>query len=643
MEQDQFKRGSELVHYTTDIFEAFKNGRAPWETVWEECWYNFLGQYQQNLNWRAKTEGKSGRSKHFVKITALKCHTAHSKLTDVLFPSNTGFPFDLVPEHLDEIGIDMETAKDLAHQTKNALQEQFTDMGLDDVFDSAILDLAIFGTGVIKGPIITTRIRRGVRPRMIAGMRVADIDKTISPYEVYQYPELAITFDHIPIWEYYVDPNAKSQEDSIGEIHFVRMLPADFALFSKQSGFDKAAVKDAIQKADQYNPDDKKYIMLGDNYTGTEGDKDKRVPVLEFWGLVPVSMLASAGVEIPSNIDADDIVEAVVVLAADNILLKAELSPFEKRPFHICQYKRRPNIIFGQGVAELMRDSQRMINSIIRLIIDNKAITGNGVFGANADRINMKKTGSMDLYPGKVFWTKGNFSPEEALKLFKFEDVFNGLDKLLELCFRLADEETALPKYTSGEQDSFLNKTATGISMLMTQANINLKPVLKNIDRLWIEPIVESAYAALVAINKMQVPLPFKIQATGFDSLIAKEIKLENMLRFMQITGSGQDAIFTDRMKIIKNAAHYLDQEDVMRNDEEIKALMQVLTEQAKAPDDLRARVDVDRLYPYLTKSERAQVLEQVGIKPDPGAPESVADLATPTKNKEKKKSESNS
>ena len=57
----------------------------------------------------------------------------------------------------------------------------------------------------------------------------------------------------------------------------------------------------------------------------------------------------------------------------------------------------------------------------------------------------------------------------------------NGLNQIIEIFRRFADETTSLPSYTHGEQTKSLNKTATGISMLMGAANVALKSTIKTL------------------------------------------------------------------------------------------------------------------------------------------------------------------
>jgi hypothetical protein len=67
----------------------------------------------------------------------------------------------------------------------------------------------------------------------------------------------------------------------------------------------------------------------------------------------------------------------------------------------------------------------------------------------------------------------------------------------------------------------------------------------------------------------------------------------------------------------MKEIFRILETDDLMRSDEEVKALIEQMAKQAGAPKDLREMVDIDRLYPFLYGSERVQILEQLGVAAD--------------------------
>lgn len=622
---------SSLSAYVQDLFEAFKTSRKPFEDVWIECWTNYLGQYQQNTAWKKETEGTANRSKIFIKLTTLKCNTAHSKIVDASFSGKGEVPFDAIPIDIEEMGMDPEMAKKMAAKIRARLQDHFREIELDEVMDTAVLECAILGTAVLKGPIVEVRRKLTARPRMIGGMPVSQMDSEINPYEMVEEESVLPVVDHVPLWEYFTDANAKKPSEAIGEIHFQRLLPAEFRKLAYQGGYDAQAVLEAAESVTVRDKDDFRFVQLGDDlYMGEAGAKDEKISTLEFWGLVPVRMLREGGCkDIPESYTDMDTIEAMVVLAGKGTVIKACINPIGRRPFYVCPYKKRPHIIYGQGVAEAMRDSQKMINSSARLIIDNKALSGNGMVAINLDRINTKRTKNLKVYPGKTWYTKGNFDPKEAIDSVNFTDVTQGLQDLMMMFERFADEETGIPKYSQGEQSSFLNKTAAGMSMLMTQANINLKTVMKNIDDFWIEPIVEAMHSWFMTFGEdNSIKMPIKIKAIGTDSLLAKEMKLESLAKFMQVTANPQDAIFVDRVKAMKVYAKSLDTEDIMRPDDEIKKIMDEMS--ARSQQEPKVDVDLDKLFPYLSRNEQVQILQSLGIQPDPNFIPPVKELPAP-------------
>ncbi|KAF0218804.1 MAG: hypothetical protein FD174_2587 [Geobacteraceae bacterium] len=610
---------NELSAYVKDIFDTFKTARAPFEERWRECQLNYLGQYQEATKWR-KTEGKGRRSKIFIKLTTLKCNTAHSRIIDAFLSGRKNIPFDVEAINAESYGISPDDAVKVSKKFKSKLEEHFKLIEASEKLNTAVLECAILGTAVLKGPIVEAKEKQVVTQRTIAGIPVNQLDKNINPYRMETQSEMVPTIDHIPLWEYYVDPNAKSTRESIGEIHFQRILPTQFMRMGMAGGYNRAAVKEAKRRATSVDPDDLRRDMLGDNWMGEQGNKDKRVSVIEYWGLVPVGMLRGYGVEdIPEDLDEDDCLEALVVLAADGIVVKACLNPLGFRPFYVSPYKKIPHQIYGEGVAGLMRDSQKMINSAARLIIDNKALSGNGVIAMLWNKIDWKRTGSADWYPGKVYYFKDGTNISEAIQLLRIPDVTQGLRELLEMFERFADEETGIPKYTSGDTGSFLNKTATGISMLMTAANVNLKSVMQNIDDYWIEPIVEGFYQWFMEMGEDQsIKIPLKIKATGADSLMAKEIKLENLLKAKQVTNGTPAALFIDDAKFWREVFYILEIPEVMRPDDQIDQIIETAAQQASQGKDLRELLRVDVIFPLLSGFEQAQVLEEMGIQPDP-------------------------
>lgn len=615
-----------LSSYVTDIFQEFRNGRRSFEDKAEEWWLNFLSQYQETQKWRTK-EGEENRSRLFVKLTQQKCYTAHAKVMDAL---GSDIPFDLEPLENLQYNIPAEALDFAATYRKRYISDYFKYIKLFDTVDDSVLDATIFPAAILKGPILITDRVPVVKRRMIAGMPAEQLDESLTPFMVTIEPVEKYICETVPFWDYYVDVNAKNIRRSIGEIHYKRLLPQEFRDLADDPGYDQDQMKAAIANIDNLKetmPDmdkDKTDKQLGDKFMGFEVIKDGKIPLVEFWGLVPAKMLREYGANVPENIKDDEDCEACVSMIDDSVgtIIKAKYNFYGYRPFMVFGVKKIPNSVYKHSIAGLMDDSQKMVNSAARLYIDNKALSGNGCVAIQSDKINWQRTGNAKIYPRKTFHLKGNATAAEAIQSVTFPDVTFGIKDMINMFMQLADEESGIPKYAQGEpQSSFMNKTATGISMIMSAANVNLKPFLKNIDDNVIEPLVEryDALFSMLGMYPPEVNIPLKISATGTISMMARELIVENMIRMLSITQNPQDAMLVKRREILRAIGEKLGLSKYVNSDAEMAKIDQMLTmRQAQQPIQSSGEVSIDKLFKDLTHLEQAQVLQSVGLQPDP-------------------------
>jgi hypothetical protein len=621
------EKGQDLALYVSDLFTEFKNGRKEYETKAEEWWYNFLSQYQSNKNWRTK-EGEGNRSRLFIKLTQQKCYTAHAKVMDAL---GSDVPFEMEAlENLDYNQIPREALEAAAQFRKSYIADYLKYIKFFDTIDDATLDATIFPAAIIKGPIMVVDRQPVVKRRMIGGIPAEQLDPRIPPYMVVIEPVEKYVFETVPFWDYYVDVNSKNTKKSIGEIHYKRLLPQEFRDLANDPGYDAEQMKLAIEAIDSLKSsmpegdNDNTHKQLGDKFNGFEAIKDNKIGVCEFHGLASAKSLRDFGADVPENIGDDEDVEACIVTctAGHEFVLKAQYNFYGYRPFMVFGVKKIPNSVYKNSIAGLIDDSQSMVNSAIRMYIDNKALSGNGCLAIHDDKINWQKTGNAQIYPRKTFYLKGNVNVKDAIQTLTFSDTTMGTREMIEFFLRISDEESGIPKYSQGDVgQNFLNKTAAGMSMLMGAANVNLKPFLKNIDDSVIEPVVERLDALFSMLGKYppQMDLPLKITATGTISMMARELIVENMMKFLAITQNPEDGLVVRRREIIKQIGEKLGLSKFVKTEQEIQKIEQELAARQQAqPMKLEPSVDADKIFDKLLPTEQAQILQSIGVQPDP-------------------------
>ncbi len=623
---------STLEDFISVLFTQFAQGRKPYEEKWMECWWNFIGQYNPNLKLQT-TEGQQNRSRVFVRLTQQKVRAAAAKIMDTL---GTEVPFKLVPLN-DNPQTEYDLAK-IASAQKDIIRNQFKKIDLRDTLDTAVIEMGVYGTAILKGPIVTEEITEGLEEnvRTALGMQVPMWKIPFKNYPRWRRAYMKTQTKNVcsvPIWDFYTDNNADTAEKSIGCMEKHTYTPYEFQqIFFGNEEYNQENVVAAYNRASLPNEYNDEQIIQGQNYMGEQPPKDIKVTVVEYWGQAPYALVKPHLKDVPEGVSnkETDLVECSVTLAcqyndSDVIssiyILKAQLNPSGDRIFKVCPYIKNPGSPWGIGVAESIRDSQKLVNSLTRLMVDNKALSGNGMFAIQKEQLDTRATkDGLKVYPGKTFFVKGDV--RQAIMPLSFPDVTGGLEVAIDRFERWADEESGIPKYSQGEAaNSYLNKTASGMAMIINQSNIYLKATIRNIDEFWIKPLVK-AFNALNEVDGSypnDINFPLDVVALGVDSLMEKGIKFENAMQLFQVAKETDLLPYINKTNALRLVSDLLDVKGLVVSEVEAQQITQSLQAQAMQASQasLSANIGSDLLH-ALTAEERAQVLQKMGVQADP-------------------------
>ena len=112
----------------------------------------------------------------------------------------------------------------------------------------------------------------------------------------------------------------------------------------------------------------------------------------------------------------------------------------------------------------------------------------------------------------------------------------------------------------------------------MSNANIVLKSVIKNIDDYLTRPMIRSLYDWNMTWNDNdKVKSDMRVVAKGSTALIQKEVQSQRLLQFLSLINNPMDAQMVDREKLLTDIAKSLD----IDPDEVIKSQEELMNEQA--------------------------------------------------------------
>ncbi len=282
------------------------------------------------------------------------------------------------------------------------------------------------------------------------------------------------------------------------------------------------------------------------------------------------------GIDLPDSVDDLDEVQ-VNAWVTGNKLLRAVINPFTpyRIPYHAFPYERNPYNFFGIGVAENMDDSQQIMNGHARMAIDNLALSGSIVF--DIDESALVGGQSMEIYPGKVFRRQAGMAGQSIYGL-KFPNTANENMMMFDKFRQLADEQTGLPSYSHGQTGvQSMTRTASGMSMLLGAASLNIKTVVKNLDDFLLKPLGEAYFQWNMQFfeGDIDVKGDLEVKATGTNSLMQKEVRSQRLTMFLQTAQSPAIAPFVKISKLVSELAYSLDLDpDEILNDPEEAAIM---------------------------------------------------------------------
>ena len=426
-----------------------------------------------------------------------------------------------------------------AKNMEKKIIDQLQETGASKQLRSTAFEMALFGTGVMKGPFATDK----EYPNWSDDGDYSPVFKTVP------------TTSHVSVWNFFPDPDASSMDEAQYVIERHKMSRSQLRALKKRPHFRSSVIDSVIESGESYT---KKYWEddLAD-YAPEHGVY--RFEVLEYWGMCDIDMLKENNVEIPKDLEEFDELQANIWIC-NGKLLRMVLNPFKpaKIPYMAVPYELNPYSFFGVGIAENMDDTQTLMNGFMRMAVDNAVLSGNLLI--EVDETNLVPGQDLSVYPGKVFRRQGG-APGQAIFGTKFPNVSSENLQLFDKARQLADESTGLPSFAHGQTGvTGVGRTASGISMLMNAASGSIKTVIKNVDDYLLKPLGEGLFRFNMQFNfDPAIKGDLEVRARGTESLMANEVRSQRLMGFLQVASNPALAPFAKFDYIIREIAKAMD------------------------------------------------------------------------------------
>ena len=458
--------------------------------------------------------------------------------------------------------MEISPAQRAARRMEKLIHDQIEESNGSSEIRNALLESALLGTGIVKGPFnFNKTLNRWTYSE--------EGERKFNPLEV-RVPRI----EFVSCWDFYPDPAATNIDECEYVIHRHKMNRSQLRQLRNMPFFDKEAIRECLRLGANY--EEKSFeAQLKDDSTVDE-EYSSNFEVLEYWGIMDAEYAREVGIDLPDSVDDLDEIQ-INAWICGNKLLRAVINPFTpyRIPYNAFPYERNPYNFFGIGIAENMDDSQQIMNGHARMAIDNLALAGSLVF--DVDESALVGGQNMEIYPGKIFRRQAGV-PGQSIYGLKFPNTAPENMMMFDRFRQLADEQTGIPSYSHGQTGvQSMTRTASGMSMLLGAASLNIKTVIKNLDDFLLKPLGEAYFQWNMQFFEGEVDVvgDLEVKATGTNSLMQKEVRSQRLTMFLQTAQNPTIAPFVKISKLVSELAYSLDLDpDEILNDPEEAAMM---------------------------------------------------------------------
>lgn len=517
MEQNEFDQPSEndkeLTSFVVDHCDRWRDYRnTNFLKDWEEYERIFRGQWASEDKTR-----ESERSRIVTPATQQAVETRHAEIMEAIFGS--GEFFDIKDDIKDVDGNPMDV-----EFIKLQLMEDFKKDKIRKAIDQIELLAEIYGTGI--GEIITKEVTEyAPATQPILGQQGQ------AAIGVTEKPRVGVFLSPVNPKNFLFDPNGTSVDECMGvaiekyvSIHKI-VQGIESGMYRKvniTSTYEDTQLE-ATQEVTQY--------------------QDEKVLLLTYYGLVPREYLKKDDEEVvelfPDSSgmeDYSDMVEAIVVIANDGLLLKAEESPYmmKDRPVLTYQDDTVPNRLLGRGTVEKAYNMQKSIDAQVRSHIDSLALTTSPMMGMDATRL--PRGAKFEVKPGKAMLTNG--PPGEILFPFKFGTTDGSNITTAQNFERMLLQATGTLDSQGMVSNMSRDGNQGGMSMAVASIIKKYKRTLVNFQEDFLIPFIKKAAFRYMQFDPERYPsVDLNFIPTATLGIIAREYEQQQFIALLQTLG----------------------------------------------------------------------------------------------------------
>jgi len=599
-----------VASFIRSRWEIFRNHRndasAGWANRMLQAMRAFNGMYDPEKLSEIK---KFGGSEVYARLIAMKCRGASALLRDVYLapdrpwglnpPADPDIPqqvTDAINQFVQaEIGVASQSGANVnidmirdrvqqlvmgareAAKKKAKVQAKIAEDKIEEILEQGgfykalaefIVDLPIFPFACMKGPVV----------RIVPTVNWVNGAPTVE-----QKPRLF--WQRVSPFDIWWTPGASDIEDA-EVMEKTRLTRADLNDLLDLPGYNHEEVRAVLEEygrggiSENWDSTDAERAMM-ESRENPMMNRSGMITCLEYHGNVQGRALLEYGLDEKQIPDADrDYFVQAWLIGSHVIKIQLSPSPRKRHPYFVTSFEKVPGTPLGNGLTDILGDIQEATNATLRSLINNLSISSGPQVVVNVDRLAANEDPE-ELYPWKRWQTISDPMGNQAQVPVSFFQPNSNAQELIgvyQWLNNLADDVSAIPKFVTGQgAGAGAGRTASGLSMLMSNASKILQTVAANIDRDVLAPLLMQLFDMLMLTDTSGLLTgQEEIKVMGVNVAVQRETQRSRQLEFLQVTANPIDAQIVGpkgRAAVLRSVAQTigLDGTEVVPSEEELQ------------------------------------------------------------------------
>ena len=513
MADDKYTPTNKLVSWLAGHLEDWRESR---DTNYLNNWKEYEALWRGE--WRAEDKMRESERSRIVSPVLQEAIENHaSEIEEGVFGNGDDL-FSIDDDYMDKDAADID-------YMQAYMKQCFKQTRLRSNVGEVILLASIYGTGI--GEVVVAEETNYIPATEV----MEDVDSVAIGTK--SKKKVQVLLNPISPQNFLIDPNANGVNDAMG-CAIEEFVSAHLVAKNMEDGVYMEADLGGEAETD---------LDLEETWVDEEYDRDK-VKIVRYYGLVPEKLLDD-----PENGEVyegtgdileeyGNLIEAIVVIGNDNVLLKAERSPYmmKDRPIVAYQDDTVPKRFWGRGIAEKGFNMQKAIDAQLRAHLDSLALTTAPMMGIDATRL--PRGAKFEIRPGKSILTNGD--PREILQPFKF-----GVTEEANLVTAQAFQKMLLSATNTMSTQEDVKAAAGGeLSVALSTVLKKNKRTLVNFQDNFLVPFITKVAHRFMQFAPEEFPVAdYKFVANSSLGNLAKEVEQLQYLNLLKTLGPNSPVV----------------------------------------------------------------------------------------------------